>query len=37
MRRDKTEVWRHTCWGKPTQQRIFRDVQSYRPTLAALS
>jgi 5-methyltetrahydropteroyltriglutamate--homocysteine methyltransferase len=35
--RDKTEVWCHTCWGNPAQQRIFRDVQSYQPTLAALS
>jgi 5-methyltetrahydropteroyltriglutamate--homocysteine methyltransferase len=31
--RDKTEVWCHTCWGNPAQQRIFRDVQSYQPTL----
>jgi 5-methyltetrahydropteroyltriglutamate--homocysteine methyltransferase len=31
--RDKTEVWCHTCWGNPSQQRIFRDVQSYQPTL----
>jgi len=35
--RDKTEVWCHTCWGNPAQQRIFRDIQSYQPTLAALS
>ena len=35
--RDKTEVWCHTCWGNPSQQRIFRDVQSYQPTLAALN
>ena len=35
--REKTEVWCHTCWGNPSQQRIFRDVQSYQPTLAALS
>jgi 5-methyltetrahydropteroyltriglutamate--homocysteine methyltransferase len=34
--RDKTEVWCHTCWGNPAQQRIFRDIQSYQPTLAAL-
>jgi 5-methyltetrahydropteroyltriglutamate--homocysteine methyltransferase len=34
--RDKTEVWCHTCWGNPSQQRIFRDVQSYQPTLEAL-
>jgi 5-methyltetrahydropteroyltriglutamate--homocysteine methyltransferase len=35
--RSKTEVWCHTCWGNPSQQRIFRDVQSYQPTLAALN
>jgi 5-methyltetrahydropteroyltriglutamate--homocysteine methyltransferase len=35
--RDKTEVWCHTCWGNPSQQRIFRDVQSYQPTLVALN
>jgi 5-methyltetrahydropteroyltriglutamate--homocysteine methyltransferase len=35
--RGKTEVWCHTCWGNPSQQRIFRDVQSYRPTLKALA
>ncbi len=31
--RDKTEVWCHTCWGNPSQQRIFREIQSYQPTL----
>lgn len=35
--RGKTEVWCHTCWGNPFQQRIFRDVQSYQPTLSALN
>jgi 5-methyltetrahydropteroyltriglutamate--homocysteine methyltransferase len=35
--RAKTEVWCHTCWGNPSQQRIFRDVQSYKPTLDALA
>jgi 5-methyltetrahydropteroyltriglutamate--homocysteine methyltransferase len=35
--RAKTEVWCHTCWGNPSQQRIFRDVQSYQPTLEALA
>ena len=35
--RGKTEVWCHTCWGNPAQQRIFRDVQSYQPTLEALN
>jgi 5-methyltetrahydropteroyltriglutamate--homocysteine methyltransferase len=35
--RAKTELWCHTCWGNPAQQRIFRDIQSYRPTLSALA
>src|SRR4029078_12509142 len=35
--RGKTEVWCRTCWGNPSQQRIFRDVQSYQPTLEALN
>jgi 5-methyltetrahydropteroyltriglutamate--homocysteine methyltransferase len=35
--RAKTEIWCHTCWGNPSQQRIFREVQSYRPTLSALA
>ncbi len=35
--RDKTEVWCHTCWGNPSQQRIFREAQSYKPTLEALA
>jgi len=35
--RDKTEVWCHTCWGNPAQQRIFKDIQSYQPTLDALN
>jgi len=35
--RDKTEVWCHTCWGNPSQQRIFKEVQSYQPTLEALN
>jgi 5-methyltetrahydropteroyltriglutamate--homocysteine methyltransferase len=34
--RGKTEVWCHTCWGNPSQQRIFKEVQSYQPTLEAL-
>jgi 5-methyltetrahydropteroyltriglutamate--homocysteine methyltransferase len=34
--RSKTEVWCHTCWGNPAQQRIFQEIQSYRPTLTAL-
>lgn len=35
--RDKTEIWCHTCWGNPSQQRIFDEVQSYQPTLEALN
>jgi 5-methyltetrahydropteroyltriglutamate--homocysteine methyltransferase len=35
--RSKTEVWCHTCWGNPCQQRIFKEVQSYQPTLEALN
>jgi hypothetical protein len=27
--RDQPEVWCHTCWGKPAQQGIFRDIQSH--------
>jgi 5-methyltetrahydropteroyltriglutamate--homocysteine methyltransferase len=35
--RAKTEVWCHTCWGNPSQQRMFDKVQSYRPALEALN
>jgi 5-methyltetrahydropteroyltriglutamate--homocysteine methyltransferase len=35
--RAKTEIWCHTCWGNPSQQRIFKEIQSYQPTLEALS
>jgi 5-methyltetrahydropteroyltriglutamate--homocysteine methyltransferase len=35
--RAKTEVWCHTCWGNPCQQRIWNQVQSYQPTLDALN
>jgi 5-methyltetrahydropteroyltriglutamate--homocysteine methyltransferase len=31
--RDKTEVWAHSCWGNPSQQRMFAEVQSYKPAL----
>jgi 5-methyltetrahydropteroyltriglutamate--homocysteine methyltransferase len=31
--RDKTEVWAHSCWGNPSQQRMFASVQSYKPAL----
>jgi len=35
--RAKTEVWCHTCWGNPSQQRMFNEIQSYQPTLEALN
>ena len=35
--RDKTEVWCHTCWGNPSQQRMFDTVQSYEPALPILN
>jgi len=31
--RAKTEVWCHSCWGNPSQQRMFAAVQSYKPAL----
>jgi 5-methyltetrahydropteroyltriglutamate--homocysteine methyltransferase len=33
----KTEVWCHTCWGNPSQQRMFAKVQSYAPALATMN
>src|SRR5215468_7939652 len=33
----KTEVWCHTCWGNPSQQRMFKDVQSYKNALETLN
>jgi len=35
--RDVTEVWCHTCWGNPAQQRIFATPQSYRDALPHLA
>ena len=35
--RSKTEVWCHTCWGNPAQQRMFTSVMSYQPALEALN
>ena len=35
--RAKTEVWCHTCWGNPSQQRMFATVQSYKPALKLLN
>jgi 5-methyltetrahydropteroyltriglutamate--homocysteine methyltransferase len=34
--RDLTEVWCHTCWGNPAQQRLFATNQSYRDALGHL-
>src|SRR5215469_13791895 len=34
--RAKTEVWCHTCWGNPSQQRMFIQVMSYKPALEML-
>ena len=31
--RAKTEVWAHSCWGNPSQQRMFAKVQTYKPAL----
>ncbi len=35
--RDKTEIWCHTCWGNPAQQRLFAVQPSYVPALEALN
>lgn len=35
--RAKTEVWCHTCWGNPSQQRMFTQVQSYKSALEMLN
>src|SRR5205085_8066447 len=29
----KTEVWCHSCWGNPSQQRMFAEIQSYAPAI----
>jgi 5-methyltetrahydropteroyltriglutamate--homocysteine methyltransferase len=31
--RAKTEIWAHSCWGNPSQQRMFAQVQSYKPAI----
>ncbi len=31
--REKCEVWGHSCWGNPSQQRMFATNQSYKPVL----
>jgi 5-methyltetrahydropteroyltriglutamate--homocysteine methyltransferase len=35
--RDMTEVWCHTCWGNPAQQRLFDTVRSYAEALPQLN
>lgn len=35
--RDLTEVWCHTCWGNPAQQRLFAEPQSYKNALPSLN
>jgi len=35
--REKTEVWCHTCWGNPSQQRLFAKAPSYGPALESLN
>jgi 5-methyltetrahydropteroyltriglutamate--homocysteine methyltransferase len=33
--RAKTEVWCHSCWGNPSQQRMFATIQTFKPVLPA--
>lgn len=35
--RAKTEVWCHTCWGNPAQQRLYATNQSYTDALPLLN
>jgi len=35
--REHTEVWCHTCWGNPAQQRLFATNQSYAQALPHLN
>ena len=35
--RDRSEVWCHTCWGNPAQQRLFATNQSYKDALPYLN
>jgi 5-methyltetrahydropteroyltriglutamate--homocysteine methyltransferase len=35
--RELTEVWCHTCWGNPAQQRLFATNQSYKDALPSLN
>lgn len=31
--REKLELWCHTCWGNPAQQRFYESSKSYAPAL----
>jgi len=35
--RAKAEIWCHTCWGNPAQQRMFTKAPSYEPAIANLN
>jgi 5-methyltetrahydropteroyltriglutamate--homocysteine methyltransferase len=35
--RQRTEVWCHTCWGNPAQQRLYPASQSYASALPLLN
>jgi 5-methyltetrahydropteroyltriglutamate--homocysteine methyltransferase len=35
--RAKSEIWCHTCWGNPAQQRMFAKAPSYEPALENLN
>jgi 5-methyltetrahydropteroyltriglutamate--homocysteine methyltransferase len=35
--RERTEIWAHTCWGNPSQQRMYAAVQSYAAGLDTLN
>jgi 5-methyltetrahydropteroyltriglutamate--homocysteine methyltransferase len=35
--RNKAEVWCHTCWGNPAQQRLYPANQSYASALPLLN
>jgi 5-methyltetrahydropteroyltriglutamate--homocysteine methyltransferase len=32
----EAEIWVHTCWGNPNQQRLYRDIPSYEPALPSM-
>jgi 5-methyltetrahydropteroyltriglutamate--homocysteine methyltransferase len=35
--RDRLELWCHTCWGNPAQQRFYDTHKSYGPALEAMN